>query len=151
MPVPEFELHPRLAEDTLPLGQTRLNLIRLMNNRTWPWLLLVPRRPDLREVYQLSEPEQQQLLRESSALGEAMMAAFGGDKLNLGALGNMVPQLHLHHVVRHQGDPAWPGPVWGHPATGRYSESELAEIALKLAPVLAAVTAQDRIGPQGLG
>lgn len=140
---PGFELHPRLAEDTLPLGETRLNLIRLMNNRTWPWLLLVPRRPSVREIYQLSEADQQQLLRESSALGQALMEAFSGDKLNLGALGNMVPQLHLHHIVRHQGDPAWPGPVWGHPASGPYSESGLVEVRQALEPVLAAVTALD--------
>lgn len=73
----------------------------------------MPRRPGIREIHELSEGDQQQLLRESSVLGKGLMEVFSGDKLNIAALGNMVPQLHLHHIVRHEGDAAWPGPVWG--------------------------------------
>ena len=106
----DFHLHERLAADTVSLGQTDLCEIRLMNDRTWPWVLLVPRRPGIREIYQLSVADQQQLLAESSALGQGMMEAFEGHKLNVAALGNMVPQLHLHHIVRREGDTGWPGP-----------------------------------------
>lgn len=108
-----FELHPRLAEDTISLGHTGLCDIRLMNNSTWPWLLLVPMREGVREIYQLTELDQIRLLRDSSALGKGMMELFGGHKLNVAALGNMVPQLHVHHIVRYEGDVGWPGPVWG--------------------------------------
>src|SRR3546814_9922882 len=87
-----------------------------MNDAQFPWLILVPRREALREIYELSLSDQQLLLRESSTLGLALMDMFVGDKLNIGALGNMVPQLHLHHIVRHVGDPAWPAPVWGRQA-----------------------------------
>lgn len=108
-----FVLHERLEADTVSLGQSKLCEIRLMNDSNWPWILLVPRVGSVREIYQLAPEQQRQLLAESSLLGEGMMELFGGDKLNVAALGNMVPQLHLHHIVRFDGDSAWPGPVWG--------------------------------------
>lgn len=132
----DYQLHERLAADTLPLGTTNLCDIRLMNDATWPWVLLVPRLPGIREIYQLPEADQIQLLRESSRLGQGMMAAFGGDKFNLAALGNMVPQLHLHHIVRYRDDPAWPGPIWGRQAPVAYSDDQLAATRRALAPVL---------------
>lgn len=133
----DFDLHQRLAADTIGLGCTALCEIRLMNDRTWPWVLLVPRRAGIREIYQLSVDDQQQLLAESSLLGEGMMSAFGGDKLNVAALGNMVPQLHLHHIVRREGDTGWPGPVWGVQAPVPYGDDELDQCRRLLAPVLA--------------
>ncbi|MFL1483987.1 HIT domain-containing protein [Marinobacter sp. LN3S78] len=133
----DFLLHARLEADTISLGRTDLCEIRLMNDRTWPWVLLVPRRPDIREIYQLSVADQQQLLAESSLLGKGMMGAFGGDKLNVAALGNMVPQLHLHHIVRREGDTGWPGPVWGLQAPEPYGEGELEAFLARLEPVLA--------------
>lgn len=136
-----FVLHEKLAADTISLGSSVLCELRLMNDATWPWVLLVPRRQDIREIYQLAGADQIQLLRESSALGQGLMSVCGGDKLNVAALGNMVPQLHLHHIVRFQGDPAWPGPVWGKQAPEPYSESGLAERLELLAPVLEAVKA----------
>lgn len=138
----DFHLHERLAADTVSLGQTDLCEIRLMNDRTWPWVLLVPRRPGIREIYQLSVADQQQLLAESSALGQGMMEAFEGHKLNVAALGNMVPQLHLHHIVRREGDTGWPGPVWGVQAPQPYTDDELAQCRGLLAPVIAQLTAQ---------
>ncbi|MGM0569627.1 HIT domain-containing protein [Marinobacter sp.] len=131
-----FELHPRLAADTISLGCSPLCEVRLMNDRTWPWVLLVPRRPDIREIHELSEGDQQQLVRESSALGRSMMEIFAGDKLNVAALGNMVPQLHLHHIVRHEGDLAWPGPVWGVQPAVPYTDEELAGVRRRLEPAL---------------
>lgn len=112
-----FELHPRLLADTQALAELPLSRLLLMNDARYPWCILVPRRQGLREIYQLDPSDQQQLLKESSQLGRALMEAFGGDKLNVAALGNLVPQLHLHHVVRFESDDAWPAPVWGqHPA-----------------------------------
>ncbi len=131
-----FELHPRLAADTQSLGCSRLCEIRLMNDSTWPWIILVPTIHDIREIYQLEPAQQFRLIEESSALSKGMMDLFGGDKMNVAALGNMVPQLHLHHIVRFEGDPAWPGPVWGKQAPVPYSEQALAQMIAKLQPVL---------------
>ena len=108
-----FTLHPRLEHDCIVIGDFPLSRLLLMNDSRYPWLILVPRRVDIGEIYQLGEKEQQQLQRESVALGRGLMEAFGGDKLNVAALGNLVPQLHIHHIVRYRDDAAWPGPVWG--------------------------------------
>lgn len=131
-----FQLHQRLAADTHSLGYSRLCEIRLMNDSTWPWLILVPAVAGIREIYQLQHGQQLRLMEESSALSEGMMEIFSGDKMNVAALGNMVPQLHLHHIVRFEGDPAWPGPVWGKRAPVAYREPSLAEVIAQLQPVL---------------
>jgi diadenosine tetraphosphate (Ap4A) HIT family hydrolase len=116
MSAEEFALHPRLAADTFSLGDFPLCRLLLMNDAQYPWLILVPRRAGAREIYLLEERDQQQLWRESALLSKAMMEAYRGEKLNVAALGNLVPQLHLHHIVRHAADAAWPGPVFGrHP------------------------------------
>jgi len=120
-----FVLHPQLARDCHRLGRFELGLLLLMNDAQYPWCILVPQRANLREIYELDEAGQALLLRESVALGRALMQAFRGDKLNLAALGNMVPQLHLHHIVRHAGDPAWPAPVWGKLPPRPYTAAEL--------------------------
>ncbi|HET8800142.1 MAG TPA: HIT family protein [Marinobacter sp.] len=133
----DFQLHERLRADTIGLGQSRLCEIRLMNDSTWPWVLLVPGVAGIREIYQLQADQQHQLLRESSVLSQAMMDVFEGDKMNVAALGNMVPQLHLHHIVRVEGDPAWPGPVWGKQAPVPYSSQQLEQVRRQLASVLA--------------
>lgn len=131
-----FQLHERLAADTHHLGYSRLCEILLMNDSTWPWIILVPAVPDIREIYQLGHKQQVRLLEESSTLSQGMMELFSGDKMNVAALGNMVPQLHLHHIVRFEGDPAWPGPVWGKQPPVSYTDDELAEIRGKLTPLL---------------
>lgn len=132
----DFQLHDRLSADTIGLGASSLCEVRLMNDSTWPWVLLVPAVPGIREIYQLSADQQHQLLRESSVLSQVMMDVFGGDKMNVAALGNMVPQLHLHHIVRFEGDPAWPGPVWGRQAPVPYADLGLEQVRKRLAPVL---------------
>lgn len=112
-----FELHPQLAADTVLVGDLPLCRLLLMNDRQYPWTILVPRRTGLREIYEMHESDQLRFWRESVQLSQTLMTAFAGDKLNVAALGNMVPQLHIHHIVRFKGDPAWPAPVWGkHPA-----------------------------------
>ncbi len=108
-----FELHPTLRADTYLIGHFKLSVALLMNNRLLPWVILVPRRVGMREAYELSASDQHQLMLESATLGEALMREFKGDKLNTAAIGNMVPQLHVHHIVRFQHDPVWPQPVWG--------------------------------------
>ena len=111
------EIHPQLAEDCVVLGRLPLCHLLLMNDCHYPWFILVPRRAGLREIFQLDDDDRRQLLDESCQLSEFLMEAYGGDKLNVAALGNQVPQLHLHHIVRYTGDAAWPAPVWGkHPA-----------------------------------
>ena len=120
-----FHLHPRLAQDCHPVGDLPLSRVLLLNDRRYPWLILVPRRAGIQEIYQLAAVDRGQLLTESCETAEAMVQSFGGDKLNIGTLGNLVPQLHVHHVIRRREDPAWPGPVWGHSAAEPYTDDEL--------------------------
>ena len=121
-----FTLHPQLEKDGIVIREFPLSRLLLLNDSRYPWFVLVPRREAITEIYQLGEADQQQLLRESSQLGEFLMQEFNGDKLNIGALGNLVPQLHLHHIVRFKDDEAWPGPVWGVGCATPYREEELA-------------------------
>jgi diadenosine tetraphosphate (Ap4A) HIT family hydrolase len=108
-----FLLDPQLDADTIPLGRLALSRILLMNDARYPWLILVPERPDLVEIIDLPEPDQLTLVREIAAASEVLKALYGPDKLNVGALGNRVRQLHVHVLARFQSDAAWPGPVWG--------------------------------------
>ena len=123
----DFSLHPQLAGDCHLIGDLGLSRALLLNDSRYPWVILVPRRPDVREIYQLAPADRNGLLEESCLVGEFMMRAFAGEKLNIGALGNLVPQLHLHHVVRSSADPAWPGPVWGHSDAVPYAREMLDE------------------------
>lgn len=129
-------LHPRLAQDCLRLGRFPLCHLLLMRDARYPWFILVPDRDDVNEIHQLTETEQQQLLRESMQLSRALEQAFAPDKLNIAALGNVVPQLHLHHIVRYTGDPAWPAPVWGRLPARPYEDAELRRLIAKLQTVL---------------
>lgn len=120
----DFMLHPALQADTWAVGDLPLCRVLLMNNRDYPWLILVPRRTGMRELHELTVEDQQQLLAESARVAALMQRFFRPDKLNVAALGNVVPQLHWHVVARFGTDPAWPGPVWG--AGGSpYDEAEL--------------------------
>jgi len=127
-----FELHPRLAQDTLLVGDFPLCHLLLMNDANYPWFILVPRRADVREIFELENRDQQQLLKESSQLSQVLNKLFQADKLNIAALGNMVPQLHMHHIVRYQTDQAWPNPVWGLFPTQPYTERARQEICAGL-------------------
>lgn len=110
-------LHPRLAADTFPVAQLPLSDVRLMDNALYPWLVLVPRIPDAVEWFDLDEHDRHRLLDEATRCAAALRACGSVDKLNIGAIGNVVAQLHVHVVARRQDDPAWPAPVWGRPAT----------------------------------
>ena len=117
-------LHPKLAQDCFILGQLDLCLLLLMNDSQYPWFILVPQRESISEIHHLPPHEQQQLMVESSLLATAIEQAFQADKINIAALGNMVPQLHIHHIARYKSDIAWPQPVWGvHPAIA-YHDNE---------------------------
>ncbi len=112
------QLHPRLAQDCILLGRFPLSLLLLMNDARYPWFILVPDRERITEIYQLSPEDQARLQQESCHLAERLATLFSAHKMNIAALGNVVPQLHVHHIVRYTHDPAWPGPVWGKlPAT----------------------------------
>lgn len=122
-----FQLHPQLAQDTLPVGRFPLSLLLLSKDANYPWCILVPQREDIFEIHHLSDEDQQQLIRESSQLAETMTGLFNAHKMNVAALGNQVRQLHLHHVARFQDDPAWPKPVWGMVEAKAYAPEELEE------------------------
>lgn len=109
-----FTLDPRLTADTYPVTSLPLCDVLLMNDARYPWLILVPRRAGAVEISDLDADEQALLWQEVNRASAALRAAAPCDKLNLGALGNIVRQLHVHLVARREGDAAWPGPVWGH-------------------------------------
>ncbi|MFT7126474.1 MAG: diadenosine tetraphosphate (Ap4A) HIT family hydrolase [Pseudoalteromonas tetraodonis] len=127
-----FDLHPQLANDTVAVGRLPLCEVLLMNDSQYPWLILVPRVEGAEEAFQLTEAEQVMLQKESSAVGREIMELFAGDKLNIAALGNMVPQLHIHHIVRFRNDPVWPRPVWGEKPRVAYAPAVLAAMLEQL-------------------
>jgi diadenosine tetraphosphate (Ap4A) HIT family hydrolase len=123
-----FELDARLAGDTLVVGDLTLCRVLLMRDSRYAWLVLVPRRAAMVEVSDLPDDERVLLWREVDAAGAALRAIAPCDKLNIGALGNIVRQLHVHVVARRDGDAAWPGPVWGFGKAEAYAEGEAERI-----------------------
>lgn len=120
-----FELDYRLESDCVSIGSLTLCRILLMKDANFPWLILVPQRDNVSEIFQLDPDDQEQLVWESSFVSERLMATFHGDKMNIAALGNVVPQLHIHHVLRLQSDAAWPNPVWGAVPAKAYRPQDL--------------------------
>lgn len=116
-----FELDQRLANDCIVMGRFGLSELLLMNDANYPWFILVPEREDIFEIFQLDEVDQRQLLDESTCLAAHIHKVFHADKLNIAALGNVVPQLHIHHIVRYRDDASWPRPVWGEQPAVPYS------------------------------
>jgi len=119
-----FGLHPQLAADCTAVGDLPLCRLLLMDDANYPWCILVPRRAGVREIHELAEPDQAALLREVTRLSVAMQSLFAADKMNVAALGNVVPQLHVHVIARRVGDAAWPRPVWGAVTRRPYTEAE---------------------------
>lgn len=119
-----FNLHPQLLEDCFLIGDLALCRVLLLNDKNYPWLILVPRREGVREIFQLQTRDQISLINESSAVARILDTHFSADKINVAALGNMVSQLHLHHVVRYKIDVSWPKPVWGVKPAKFYSLEE---------------------------
>ncbi|KPB71087.1 Uncharacterized protein AC507_0236 [Pseudomonas syringae pv. maculicola] len=132
-----FVLDSRLQQDTLPIGDFPLCRLLLSNDANYPWFILVPRRADISEIFQLEAADQLTLWQETTELSRVLKEAFAADKLNVAALGNVVSQLHMHVIVRKRSDVAWPAPVWGkHPALA-YTDEQFAEIRRQLKPLLA--------------
>jgi diadenosine tetraphosphate (Ap4A) HIT family hydrolase len=131
-----FTLHPQLAADTFNLGHFPLSLLLLMNDSNYPWFILVPQRDQIRELHELDDADRIQLLNESTLLSRALTQILTPDKLNIAALGNQVPQLHVHHIVRYTRDPTWPAPVWGKLPARPYYSAESTKLARLLTPLL---------------
>ena len=123
-----FELHPDLARDGIFLGSFPLCQVLLINDSAYRWFVLVPQREKIRDTVDLSKTDYETLWSESRAFSIAIMKMFDGEKLNVAALGNITPQLHLHHVVRFATDAAWPGPIWGVQPLTPYSAQQIEDI-----------------------
>ncbi|AAY36452.1 MULTISPECIES: HIT domain-containing protein [Pseudomonas] len=131
-----FVLDSRLQQDTLPIGDFPLCRLLLSNDSHYPWFILVPRRAEITEVFQLSAADQVQLWQETTALSRVLNELFDADKINVAALGNVVSQLHMHVIVRKRDDAAWPAPVWGKQAAIAYTDEQFSAIRQQLKPVL---------------
>ena len=118
----EFQLHPQLEKDCFVIGQLPLSTVLMMNDQQFPWFILVPMQKELTEIYHLAANDRQQLLTESCLLAETLQSLYQPDKLNIATIGNIVSQLHVHHIVRYRHDLAWPSPVWGKFPALTYSE-----------------------------
>lgn len=127
-----FELHPQLKADSCDIGRFPLCQLLLAKDANYPWFILVPQVENIGEIYELSERNQTQLLKESSILAAHLKNQFQADKLNIAALGNVVPQLHIHHIVRYTDDPSWPAPIWGAVPATAYTERGLEVVLEKL-------------------
>ena len=137
----EFILHEKLAADCALVTDWPLSRVLLMNDATYPWLILVPRLPGLRDLDDLTPPSLQEVAREIQSLSKVMKEIFKPTKMNVAALGNMVPQLHIHVIARFEDDPAWPGPVWGvqppEPYEGEALEARVSSLRRALDSVVA--------------
>ncbi|MCK4841701.1 MAG: HIT family protein [Methylococcales bacterium] len=131
-----FQLHPRLQQDSIEIAQFALSQLRLINDSQYPWFILVPKRDNISEIYQLSEKDQLILQSESSLLAKNLAKLYQADKMNIASIGNIVPQLHIHHIVRYQDDIAWPAPVWGKHDAVPYSKLQLEKIQLQINKLL---------------
>ncbi|MDD5578348.1 MAG: HIT domain-containing protein [Methylobacter sp.] len=127
-----FTLHPRLRQDCIVIGRLQLCQLLMMDDSQYPWFILVPEKAELVEIYQLNKAERELLIAESSYLAENLAILYKADKINIAALGNLVPQLHIHHIVRYQTDKAWPAPVWGKFEAVPYTEREITDNITRL-------------------
>ena len=137
-----IELHPQLKKDCIQLGEFALCSLLLLNDANYPWFILLPNRVGITEMHHLSEIDQQQLMTESMFFSQCLEQVFQADKLNIAALGNVVPQLHIHHIARFTTDACWPAPVWGAVSPKPYNETQLKTIKKQLLNWLNANTEQ---------
>lgn len=127
-----FTLDDRLSTDTVEIARWTLCRVLLMNDRTYPWLILVPQREGVSEIHELSAADRLRLMEESSCAAQRLQLFTAADKMNVAALGNIVRQLHIHVIARFDDDPAWPGPVWGVREREPYSTAELPHVVARL-------------------
>lgn len=128
-----FELHPDLKRDGIVMGQFPLSLVLLINDSAYPWFVLVPQRSGIKDAIDLEPADYQQLSEESRLFSIAIKQIFSAEKLNIAALGNMTPQLHVHHIVRSSSDTAWPNPIWGFQPLTAYEAEEIISIRERVA------------------
>jgi len=129
----DFELNSDLKRDGIVIGQFPLSLVLLINDSAYPWFVLVPQRSGIKDAIDLAPADYQQLSDESRLFSVALKQIFTAEKLNIAALGNMTPQLHVHHIVRSSHDAAWPKPIWGFQPLTPYTAEEIEAIRLKVA------------------
>jgi diadenosine tetraphosphate (Ap4A) HIT family hydrolase len=132
----EFELHPQLAADTFDVAKLRTSRVLLMNDARFPWLIVVPEVADLRDWHDVPNAMQTTVLEEVNRVSRTLKDQTGADKMNVAALGNQVPQLHIHVIARTETDAAWPKPVWGEGSAEPYTESARAELIAALRSAL---------------
>ena len=132
----DFVLDPRLERDTTLLVKLGLCQLRLMYDSRWPWVMLVPQRNGISEIFDMTPLDQTMLTFEASITAKAVKKASGCLKINVGALGNQVSQFHLHVIARNEGDPAWPGPVWGHGEASPWDPAARTEFTERLLKAL---------------
>lgn len=132
-----FQLHPQLAADTFAIADLSLSTVLLMNDRRFPWCIIVPRLPGLVDLVDLSNEVQAMLWREIDLVSRTVKTVFRAEKLNVAALGNVVPQLHVHVIARFQNDCAWPKPVWGVGTPESYASEEIDAVILRIKSGLA--------------
>jgi len=132
----DFELHTRLAADTLFVADWTLCRVLLMNDARYPWLILVPRRDAMTEIFELCPEDREMLMAEIALASERLKHFSQAAKINVGALGNLVPQLHIHIIARNPGDAAWPGPVWGNGVAVPYNRQAADDMIAKLSAIL---------------
>jgi diadenosine tetraphosphate (Ap4A) HIT family hydrolase len=136
--ISSFQLDSRLEADTIPIGDLSLSSILLLNDARFPWFVLVPRLDGVSELTDLSDEQAMELMREIRIATGVMIGLAKPDKVNVGALGNMVPQLHVHVIGRFLSDPAWPGPVWGHGTRTPYPDHAASALIERAATLFAA-------------
>lgn len=137
-----IKLNPQLEKDCIILGEFNLCSLLLLNDANYPWFILLPNRENITEMHQLSLADQQQLMAESMFFSLCLEQAFQPDKLNIAALGNIVPQLHIHHIARFTTDACWPAPVWGAVTPVPYDEKRLKKVKNRIFSTLSTNTGQ---------
>jgi diadenosine tetraphosphate (Ap4A) HIT family hydrolase len=132
----DFDLHTRLAADTVFVADWTLCRVLLMNDARFPWLILVPRRANTTELFELCPEDREMLMAEVALASERLKHFSQAAKINIGALGNLVPQLHMHVIARNPGDAAWPGPVWGNGVAEPYAARDAEALAAEFVKTL---------------
>lgn len=128
-----FELHPDLMRDGIVVGRFPLSLVLLINDEQYPWFVLVPQKPHLQDLNDLSDDDYLQFWNESRRFCDALVELFNPDKLNVASLGNVTPQLHVHHIARYKTDASWPRPIWGQQPRKPYEKKNIELLAKKMA------------------
>lgn len=124
----EFILNERLANDTIEIMDLELSLLLLMNDKNFPWFILVPKRKDISEIFQLNQEDSNLLFNEIKSCSKQLKLIFNADKINIASYGNQVSQLHIHIILRNINDMAWPNPIWGNYKKMKYQDEEIKKI-----------------------